>query len=337
MPLHESVRDLYTPQYRAAMEATAEAPALWKMEAAEARAVLASQPAPTAGMQTAHKVEDTTVPRADGSSVPVRVWTPLTAPPAGGFPAVIYFHGGGWTIADVDKEAVQCSNLSARGDVVVVSVEYRLAPEHPYPAAPDDAIDTYKWMVANASRLNLNPERIAAAGGSAGGNLAAVLTHRVLNRNRAGIEKLPTIKANVLMVPTLDVDARAYWTAERYQHVPELPPEFIDWFGNNYYVGHADKADPDVSPMNAPAENFEQYPPTLIATAETDVLRGQSEAYAAKLMRHGRNVTFKMYKGVGHFFMLMPGLSPEADQLLLDISRYIRQVFYEEPSIDVKA
>jgi acetyl esterase/lipase len=212
-------------------------------------------------------------------------------------------------------------------------VDYRLAPEHPYPACIEDIWEAYQWVLANAGKLNVNANKIAVSGASAGGNLSAVLTHKVINYNKTSSVKLPTIKYNLLQVPAVDADIDSYWTAEEFKHVPDLCPRAISWFSNHYYVGRASPSEPDLSPIKNPDENFEQYPATFIATAETDMLRGQGEAYAAKLIRHGVPVSYKMYKGVSHIFSGLPGVNKECDELILDLCKHLRACFYDEPSV----
>jgi acetyl esterase/lipase len=214
----------------------------------------------------------------------------------------------------------------------VVSVDYRLAPEHPFPACVEDIWEAYRWVVANADDLRINANNIGAGGGSAGGNLTAVLTHKVIDYNKTAPEKVPAIKFNLLYVPVTDMDIPAYWTADAYAKVPDLPAESMDWFEHHYFGGQAvDIKDRNLSPIHSPAENFSQYPPTFIATAETDILRAQGDAYAEKLIRYGVPVCHKMYKGVSHVFMAMPGTAKECDELITDMCRYVRGQLYGEP------
>lgn len=334
MPLHESIRDQFTLPFRKVMEIEAQKPPLWEMTPVKAREVLNANPIDTSCMQTAHTVENTEAVRSDGLKVPIRIWTPTTPAPEGGFPAVIHFHGGGWTVGDLDHEAVICSTMCARGQAVVISVDYRLAPENPFPACIVDVVETYKWMVSNADKLGINAEKIAASGGSAGGNLSAVLTHKILNHNKKVPERdrLPTVKYNLLYVPVIDFDYAAYPSNDRYKHIPDMPPEFMEWFCRHYTGGREDVKNPDLSPLYGPDENFDVYPPTFIAVAEMDVLYDQGWTYAAKLMKHSRQVSYKSYKGVGHFFMIMQGAIPESDELALDLAKHVHQYFYGEPS-----
>lgn len=342
--VHSSLRDILTPEYLHLSENVfLNRPPFSQVTAQQRREENKKRPKRTHGMQTAHDVMDTAIERAHtkGDAIPIRIWTPHSPKPDGGYPAVIHIHGGGWALGDLDQDAVHCSNMCARVGAVVISVDYRLAPEFPYPAGTEDVWESYRWVLTNAEKLQINPDRIAVGGGSAGANLSAVLVHKVINYNNTAAEKLPSIKYALLYVPSVDVMHEDYWTASVYEHAPDLDPDAIQWFTEQYFGSggrdNIDVLDVNISPIKNPDENFRigVHPPVFIATAETDVLRGQGEAYASKLMRHGVAVSYKMYKGVGHAFTGQPGVIPECDELILDLCKHLRAYFYGEPKIDV--
>lgn len=336
MSVHPSVKGLLRPQFLAIAENVfLKAPPAASTTAQQKREARKARPALTAGMQTAHTVKDIQVERVhtQGDAIPVRIWTPHGSTPHNGFPVVVHCHGGGWVLGDLDTEAVHCSNMCAKGQAVVVSVDYRLAPEHPYPAGPDDLWEAYRWVVANSTKLGTDPERIAVAGGSSGANLITGLIHRIARYNRtAPSDPVPTAKLALLLVPLVDVKFQDYWTAETFKHAPDIDGSALEWFNLQYFgsLPNVDTSDPLLSPLKASDEDFSLHPPAFIATAETDILRGQGEAYAARLMRNAVPVLYKTYKGVGHAFPMFPGIVPECDEVIHDMSAHLRAHFYGE-------
>ncbi|MFD3549888.1 alpha/beta hydrolase [Streptomyces sp. NPDC058655] len=228
------------------------------------------------------EVEDHTVP-AD-SPVPVRVYRPHQAQGA-----VVWLHGGGFLMGDLDTEHPWAARIAASSGAVVISVGYRLAPEHPYPAALDDAYAVLEWAVAHAAELGVEPDRIAIGGHSAGANLAAAVT--LWARDRQG----PLIRFQLLNQPGLD-DRQDSWSAVKFTDTPWFYREKLtaSW---RYYLGGG-PATPYAAP--ARAENLTGLPPAYLATAEFDPNRDEGIAYALRLLQAGVSVEIHQWPGTFH-------------------------------------
>jgi len=240
-------------------------------------------------------VEDRSIPGPAGP-VPVRVYRPPGAGPA---PLVAYFHGGGWVIGDIDTHDGTCRTLSRRTGAVVVSVGYRLAPEHRFPAAVDDCDAATAWVAAHGSDLGGDPGRLGVAGDSAGGNLAAAVTLRAWRRGG------PAIRAQALVYPAVDfttVRPSSVSNGEGYL----LTAAAVRWFAAQY-LGDHDPADPLASPLLA---DLTGLPPAVVATAEFDPLRDEGRAYAEALDDAGVPVRLLDFPGLVHGFMGLGALSP---------------------------
>ncbi|WP_067471597.1 alpha/beta hydrolase [Actinomadura hibisca] len=238
-------------------------------------------------------IADTTVPGAAGP-VPVRVYRPE---PLGGeaLPALVYFHGGGWVVGGMHNVEGVCRELAARARCTVVNVEYRLAPEHPFPAAVEDAWAATAAVAHDAARFGADPRAVAVAGDSAGGNLAAVVA--LLARER-GVR----LAHQLLAYPVTDT-ARSTpsWSdyGDGYGLDSDAMARFMD-----LYRGNADPSDPRLAPLRAP--DLSGAAPATVLTAECDILRDEGEAYARRLADAGVPVELRRYDGVVHSFFLMP-------------------------------
>jgi acetyl esterase len=249
-------------------------------------------------------VGDRVVPGPAGE-LPVRVYTPEGEPP---FPIVVWFHGGGWVVGTLDTYDPLCRALAAAVPAVVVSVGYRLAPEHPWPAAVEDAYAATLWASRNAAGLGGAQDRLAVAGDSAGGNLAAVVALGA--RDRGG----PAIAFQLLVYPALDAAAdTASWRdhAEGFQ----LTAAGMRWYWD-HYLGGADGRAPDASPLRAAF--LSGLPPALVIVAEHDVLRDEGEAYAARLAGAGVAATATRYPGMVHGFFRWRAVTATADTALAE-------------------
>lgn len=218
------------------------------------------------------------------------------AGPAGALPLVLFFHGGGFVIGDADSHDEMARVLTAQTKCVTVSVEYRLAPEHPFPAAPDDCFAALQWAHANARELGADPARIILAGDSAGGNLAAVTAQRA--RDEGG----PALKGQVLIYPVTNFTAPFGPAPDGQFYV--LTPKERAFFNGSYIGDEAMKSNPRVSP--ALASNLRGLAPALVVTAEYDPLCAQGEAYAASLKAAGVDATLSRYAGAVHGFASFP-------------------------------
>mgnify|MGYP003346742988 CR=1 FL=1 len=255
----------------------------------------------------------------DADGVPVRVYTPTGDAPGVGRPVVVFFHGGGWTIGDVEGYDPFTRLLAAETDAVVVSVDYRLAPEHPHPAAADDAFTALRWVAANAASIGGDASRIAVAGDSAGGNLSAVAA---LDARDAGE---PDLVLQVLIYPVTDcLDDRGSYldNATGYFLERTSMQYFFDAYAHRAGV---DAAHPRVSPLRA--ESHAGVAPAVVITAEFDPLRDEGNDYAAALRAAGVDVEHQQYDGMIHGFVAMPGIIAGGRTGLDQVVRALRRAF----------
>jgi acetyl esterase len=225
-------------------------------------------------------------------TVPARLYTPAAAEPSG--PLLVYFHGGGWVQGSVATHDASCRLLAHLSGVRLLSVDYRLAPEHPYPAAVEDAVAAYRWAAAHAARLGADPARLAVGGDSAGGNLAAVVALAARDD-----EALPGAAFQLLLYPVTDVAAKS----SSYRAYPSgylLTESGMDWFVGKYLPDAARRTEPQASPLRAP--DLSGLPPAYVATCLPDVLRDEGEAYAARLRRAGVAVATQRHELLHGFF-----------------------------------
>jgi acetyl esterase len=255
-------------------------------------------------------VADQMIPGPAGE-LPVRVYTPEGSPP---FPIVVFFHGGGWVVGTLDTYDPLCRDLAAATPAVVVSVDYRLAPEHRWPAAVEDAYAATLWASHNAAALGGAQHRLAVAGDSAGGNLAAVVALGA--RDRGG----PAIAFQLLVYPVLDAAAdTASWRelADGFY----LTADGMRWYWG-HYLGGADGRAPDASPLRAAF--VAGLPPALVIGAEHDILRDEGEAYAARLAQAGVDARASRYPGVVHGFFRWRAVSGAAEAALQEAAAALR-------------
>ncbi len=243
-------------------------------------------------------VEDRPLDLADGSAVGVRVYRPASVGDAPA-PAVVWFHGGGFVIGTLDSHDQTCRLLADGAGVVVVAVDYRLAPEHAFPAAADDASAAVRAVVEQADALGVDPGRVAVAGDSAGGNLAAVAARRCRG--------LVTFQLLVYPVCDLTHDGDRYPSFRDNAEGYVLTADTMAFFDESYVPDPADRSDPDASPVLA--GDLGGLAPALVLTAEFDPLRDEGEAYAARLAGAGVPVTLSRYDGAIHMFFQMAGFT----------------------------
>lgn len=247
-------------------------------------------------------VVNRTIPSTDGP-IPVRVYTPTGAGP---FPIIVYYHGGGFVIATNDTYDASARGLTNAVNAVLVSVEYRKGPEHKFPAAHDDALTAYKWVLANGTSLNGDVKRVALAGESAGGNLALATT---LTARASGL-KLPVAILAVYPVAGNDTNTASY--RENANSKP-LSRAMMSWFFKEYTRTPADAQDTRLNILGADLKSF---PPTTIITAQLDPLRTDGEMLAAKLREAGVTVDYKNFDGVAHEFFGQGAVVSTAKQAL---------------------
>ena len=277
--------------------AQAGAPAPESRTVSENRA-LASSLATLAGDPEAVGSVHDTVATAEGIEVPVRIYTPAGASRSGRLPVTVFFHGGGWVLGDLDSQDHIARIMANRSGTIVVSVDYRLAPEHRFPAAIEDAYAAVTWAAANADGFGGDGRNIAVFGESAGGNLAAALAQEA--RRRGG----PRIALQVLAYPAVD---RFDDSPSMYEHIagPLLTRAWLEWFWGLYLTTPDEGADPRVSP--ARADDLAGLAPAVIVTAEHDPLRDQGDQYAQRLADAGVQVKHLPIKGATHAFFSFTG------------------------------
>ncbi|CAA7263404.1 unnamed protein product [Cyclocybe aegerita] len=210
---------------------------------------------------------------------------------------------GGWTLGNIGSEATFCTHMCVHANCVVISVDYRLAPENLYPTAVEDAIDTLHWIVANAQRdLVTNPNKIAVGGSSSGGNLATVLALKTVEQD------LPSVfMFQLLVVPVTDNTASIETSWKGNQLTPWLSPDRMMWFRRNYLPNEADWRKWDASPIFAPDNLVARLPKAWIAVAELDILRDEGIQYGERMRKAGVEVEIEVYKGAPHPIMAMDG------------------------------
>jgi len=235
-----------------------------------------------------------------GGSLPVRIYTPKAG--SGPFPVIVYYHGGGWVIANKQVYDGGARALSKMANAVVVSVDYRMGPEHKFPAAHDDAYATYEWAMKNAASIKGDPKRIALAGESAGGGLAVATA--IMARDK----QAPMPVAVVAVYPIAGTDTTTPSYVENATAKP-LNRAMMSWFFENYLNGPQDRANPRV---NLVAADLKGLPPTTIINAQIDPLRSDGEMLAQKLQAAGVTATQKTYDAVAHEFFGMAAVVDKA-------------------------
>ncbi|WP_330250267.1 alpha/beta hydrolase [Nocardia sp. NBC_00565] len=258
-------------------------------------------------------VEDRTIPGVDGP-LPIRIYTPHGDGP---FPALVFFHGGGFMLGDLDTHDGLCRSLANGAECVVISVDYPRAPEHKFPAAPDACFTATRWVAEQATSIGVDAGRIAVGGDSAGGNLAAVVAR--MARDQAG----PALVFQLLIYPDLDFRRTNFSIREYAGEYGNITRDGQHWFMDNYLNSAAEKLDPRVSPLLAP--DLADLPAALIITAEFDALRDEGEQYGARLDEAGVPVTVTRYPGMIHEFVRHP--FDDSERARLDSATALRKAF----------
>jgi acetyl esterase len=259
------------------------------------------------------RVHDGAAHLPDGSTLPIRVYRPRGAW-AQRRPVIVNFHGGGWVSGDPEQSEWWCSSVAARAGVVVVSVDYRLAPEHPFPVPLQDCYAATVWVTERADDLGVDATRLAVMGDSAGGNLAAAVC--LMARDLQG----PAIALQVLIYPSVEV-VDAFPSEDENAHAPVLTKADLKVFSALYLAGR-DGTEPYASPLRA---KLDDLPRALIQTAQHDPLRDQGTAYATALRQAGVDVRLTNYTDAVHGYISLPGLVPAARQALAETVDTVRE------------
>ncbi len=293
------------PQIAQALQALAEAnlPALETLTPAAARAQMVAMIKARGGVAAPIGRAEERVAPGPGGDIPLRVYWPNAAGPLA---MVVYFHGGGHVIGSLDTHDIIARNLCAGAEALVVSVDYRMGPEHRFPAAVEDAWAALRWVVEAAPTLGADAARVAVCGDSAGANLAAVAA--LMARDAGG----PAIRLQALIYPVADYNL----TGDSYQRYATgygvVTRAAMEWFRSHYLPRPGDADDWRASPIKA--ANLAGVAPAIIVTAECDVLRDDGQSYAEALRAAGAPVEYKEYPGMIHgFFGLAPAVDDAAD------------------------
>lgn len=289
-------------------------PPVYTVTPAQARANAKARPR-AAGPEVA-RVEDRHIP-GDGVEVPVRIYTPAGSGP---FPILAWFHGGGWVVGDLDSADATARHLAVGSRSVVVSVDYRLAPDTKFPGAADDCYAATQWAVQNAADLRGDARRIAVGGDSAGGNLAAAVA--LMARDRQG----PALSFQLLVYPV----TQRNFTTGSYQRCAEgymLTKASMEWYWRQYLKTDVDAVNPYAAPMVA--TNLSGLPPALVITAEFDPLCDEGEAYGQRLQAAGVATTCTRYDGMIHGFFGMAAALDKGKQAIAEACEALRKAFGE--------
>ncbi len=259
--------------------------------------------------------EDRTIPGPSGD-ISIRIYTPEDV--AGPLPVLMFFHGGGWVVGDLDSHDAVCRILCNSAKCLVIATDYRMGPEHRFPAAFEDAWAALNWAQENARNIGGEPSRIAIGGDSAGGNLSAGVA--LYARDNHG----PSLNLQLLIYPAVDMTATG---GSRITHGEDriLTTGAIDWFEARYLSGEDDRTDPRASPLLA--ADHSNLPPAFILTAEYDPLIDEGKAYADKLNAAGSVAEYKCYPGMVHGFARMGVLVDMSVEALSDSAAALRAAF----------
>jgi acetyl esterase len=310
MPLHPQAETFLTEL------AALDAPAPYELSPAEARAQMAAMPQQR---EPIGNVQDRSIPGSSGS-IPIRIYEPATIATSGGstssHPAIVYFHGGGWVLGDLDSHDAVCRALANASNSIVVAVDYRLAPEHRFPAAVEDAYAATIWIWSHASELRVDRERISVSGDSAGGNLAAAVT--LIARENGNL----SLFRQVLLYPITDcnLDTPSY---RAFGDGYFLTKQLMAWFWDQYAEDSDGRFHPHASPVRA--KSLQGLPPALVLTAEFDPLRDEGDAYARRLKASGVPVESVCVDGMIHGFMRRIDLFDTAKETMNKIGQYLKK------------
>ena len=326
-PIHHSVIDLLSPQYVAfynkylvnVQQNHYQSIAISRT----GKVVLGGGPGLPVG-----KTQDLDIPREEsaGPSIRIRSFVPAAKRPSGGWPCVLYLHGGGWVLGDIDTENTVCTNMCTRANCVVITTDYRLAPEHPYPAAVEDAWETVLWTTRSGVReLDLNLAKLAIAGSSAGANLAAAITQRAVTRPEFNID----FKLQLLVVPATDNTATVANnpTWRLYEYTAALPALKMQWYRDHYLPDPDRRTEPEASPLFFPTKGFSKLPPAVVLVGEVDMLRHEGEQYAKTLKDAGVPVRLELMKGMPHPFLAMDAVLDESKRSISILCESLVQAF----------
>jgi acetyl esterase len=304
------------PQIKALLDKAAGLPDIHTLSVAEARAMAERRiglmaPPAAVGAVTEHTVA------GPGGPLALRIYTPVTPGPHS---MLAFFHGSGFVLCSLDTHDGMCRNLCAGAECAVVSVDYRLAPEHKFPAALDDCVFATRWAAAHATEFGADPGRLIVAGDSAGGNLAAAVALRLRDEGDS-----PRLSGQLLIYPVTD-----YYTpgTPSYAENAEgygLTRETMKWFWGHYLNDSGEAENPYATPLRT--KDLAALPPVFVMTAEYDPLRDEGERYAERLRAAGVPTALSRRDGMNHGFLFWVGVVDQADSAMVEACAWIRRAF----------
>ena len=306
------------PQIQMLLDLRAALPPLHTLSVADARAQFAARDFPGLRRPDIAHVAEREMPGPAGP-LTLRVYTPLGQGP---FPLMVFFHGSGFVVCSLDTHDGMCRNLCAGTGCVVVSVDYRLAPEAKFPAAPDDCIAATRWAAANAADLNADANRLLVAGDSAGGNLAAVTALRI--RDEGG----PKLLGQLLIYPVTEYYDPGTPSMKENAEGYGLTQLGMIWFWDHYLASATDGAHPYASPLRA--SDLRGLPPALVVTAEYDPLRDEGELYADRLRAAGVPTQMQRWDGMNHGFFFWPGVVDRSTKAMDAACEWVKALLREK-------
>jgi acetyl esterase len=256
--------------------------------------------------------------------IPLRYYRPAGVDKKEPIPVLVFYHGGGWVIGDLDTHDVVCRLLSNEARCAVVSVDYRMGPEHKFPAAVEDAYSAAHWVAGEATALRIDPDKLAVGGDSAGGNLAAVVALMARGKRKDGDESAPKIGYQLLIYPATDM-AMTTDSHKAFARDHLLTRDSMDWFQEQYLNGAVDRDDWRASPLRA--KSLAGLPPAYVLVAGNDPLRDEGEAYADALKKAGVPVAFREFPGQIHGFVVLGKVMPQAGQAIAEMGTALKLAF----------
>jgi acetyl esterase len=308
------------PQIQALLDRGTGVPATHTLPVAEARRQYEARIALMAPPAQVAKVAERCIDGPAGL-LKLRIYTPAGRGP---FPLLMFFHGSGFLLCSIDTHDGMCRNLAAGIGCVVVSVDYRLAPEHKFPAGLDDCLTATRWAAAHAAELGIDPTRIMLAGDSAGGNMAAVTAIRV--RDESG----PTLCGQMLLYPVTDYHTPGTPSYAENADGYGLTRDTMEWFWGHYLKDPAEAENPYASPLRAP--DLTRLPPAYVMSAEYDPLRDEAELYGERLRAARVPVEISRRPGMNHGFLFWVGVVAAADAAMSEACAWARQAFQDAGS-----
>jgi acetyl esterase len=305
------------PQIQALLDRGTGVPATHTLPVAEARrqyeARIALMAPPAQVATVAERAID-----GPGGSLKLRIYTPAGS---GSFPLLMFFHGSGFVLCSLDTHDGMCRNLATGIGCVVVSVDYRLAPEHKFPEGPDDCLAATRWAAAHTAELGIDPARIMLAGDSAGGNMAAVTALRI--RDEGG----PALCGQMLLYPVTDYHTPGTPSYAENADGYGLTRDTMEWFWGHYLNDPAEAGNPYASPLRAP--DLTRLPPAYVVSAEYDPLRDEAEIYGERLRAAGVPTEITRRRGMNHGFLFWVGVVAAADAAMAEACAWARQAFQD--------